>query len=200
MKITEKYGFTLIELMVVVAVIGILSAIAVPNMLEAQARSKVSRARADMKALANAIESYATDNGRPPFDGEPGFTYWGWVNSLSQVTTPVAYITSLPVDPFQYPGLQNPTRPGHTHFLSNGKHTFDYSTSYWNDIPNDVAMTEIWRAHFGYSTWKITSAGPDNTHTFGLTVLYDPTNGTLSFGDLILSQSGSDAFQEDEEE
>ena len=51
-------AFTLIELLIVVAIIAILAVIAVPNFLEAQTRSKVSRVRADHFALATALEAY----------------------------------------------------------------------------------------------------------------------------------------------
>ncbi len=50
--------FTLIEILIVVAIIAILAAIAVPNFLEAQVRSKVSRTKSDMRSVATALESY----------------------------------------------------------------------------------------------------------------------------------------------
>jgi prepilin-type N-terminal cleavage/methylation domain-containing protein len=48
-------AFTLIELLIVVAIIAILAAIAVPNFLEAQTRSKVCRGMADMRSMATAL-------------------------------------------------------------------------------------------------------------------------------------------------
>src|SRR6187399_1379110 len=59
-------GFTLIELLIVVAIIAILAAIAVPNFLEAQTRSKVSRAKVDMRSLATAMETYLVDGNAYP--------------------------------------------------------------------------------------------------------------------------------------
>src|ERR1041384_5513540 len=65
--IMNKRAFTLIELLIVVAIIAILAAIAVPNFLEAQVRAKVSREINDMRAVATALESYASDcNAFPP--------------------------------------------------------------------------------------------------------------------------------------
>ncbi len=186
-------AFSLIELLIAVAIIAILAAIAVPNFLEAQTRAKVSRTLNDLKVTGTAIEAYTVDYGRPPYDGEPGFTYYGWVNGLKQLTTPTAYITTLFSDPFKPRALGEPTRPGHTHYIDypgNSKPSFDYSTAYWNNIGVDAEMTRVWRAKFGYSQWKLTSCGPDRFHNFGLTLLYDPTNGTLSGGDIILSQVG----------
>src|SRR6186713_1738012 len=66
-------AFTLIELLIVVAIIAILAAIAVPNFLEAQTRAKVSRVRNDLRALATGIESYRVDNNSYP-DGTDSAT------------------------------------------------------------------------------------------------------------------------------
>src|SRR5205823_5824534 len=74
-RTNAKYqsAFTLIELLVVVAIIAILALIAVPNFLEAQTRSKVSRAKADMRTVAVAVEAYCVDNNQYP---TPGFSTW----------------------------------------------------------------------------------------------------------------------------
>ncbi|MBI5420485.1 MAG: prepilin-type N-terminal cleavage/methylation domain-containing protein [Deltaproteobacteria bacterium] len=58
----SKKGFTLIELMIVVAIIGILAAIAIPNFLRFQAKSKQSEAKTNLKAIYTAETSYFGEN------------------------------------------------------------------------------------------------------------------------------------------
>jgi type IV pilus assembly protein PilA len=56
--LTHKRGFTLIELMIVVAIIGILAAIAIPNFLQFQLRSKTGEAKTNLAAIRTAEEGY----------------------------------------------------------------------------------------------------------------------------------------------
>jgi len=55
---TNKKGFTLIELMIVVAIIGILAAIAIPNFLNYQCKSKQSEAKQSLGTIAKNEEAY----------------------------------------------------------------------------------------------------------------------------------------------
>ncbi|MBD3266688.1 prepilin-type N-terminal cleavage/methylation domain-containing protein, partial [bacterium] len=91
---SPKNAFTLIELLIVVAIIGILAAIAVPNFLNAQIKAKVSRAMADLRTMELAILQYMNDNNdNPPHSHLPNQNYW--------LTTPVPYLSGFLYDPFQ---------------------------------------------------------------------------------------------------
>src|SRR2546425_7496767 len=72
-KLVQK-GFTLIELMIVVAIIGILAAIAIPNFIKFQARSKQSEAKANLKAIFTAQKAFYQEKDRfSTLTGEVGF-------------------------------------------------------------------------------------------------------------------------------
>ncbi|PID73715.1 MAG: dolichyl-phosphate-mannose--protein mannosyltransferase [Desulfobacterales bacterium] len=57
----NKKGFTLIELMIVVAIIGLLAAIAIPNFLTYQCKSKQVEAKSNLGAIANSEEAYLAE-------------------------------------------------------------------------------------------------------------------------------------------
>ena len=65
----KKKGFTLIKLLIVVAIIGIIAAIAIPNLLNAIQRGRQKRTMADMRSVGTAVEAYAVDNNAYPAGG-----------------------------------------------------------------------------------------------------------------------------------
>ena len=185
MKTTRYSAFTLIELLIVVAIIAILAAIAVPNFLEAQVRSKVSRVKADMRSLATAIESYTVDHSKYPVKIDGDQYPEGYVKyRLTGLTTPISYMSSLPGDPFCSKNLGLGGRPGDEPsfvYLLDKYHSWEY---YWVIEPQFrlcVSSPSI--------KWILISQGPTKKDTtWILWVPYDATNGTVSDG--IICRSG----------
>jgi type II secretion system protein G len=169
-------AFSLVELLVVVAILAILSAIAVPNFIEAQTRAKISRARTDMRTLATALETYAVDhNAYPQSNFVPRF------QRMIPLTTPVAYLTTIPTDPF------NPPDTGAGPFRSRGDYSFgsmplDSASRFAlaSDGPDLVNDTDPIRFYPGYTSGLFYGQVPGFTYT-----LYDPTNGVVSRGDIF---------------
>ncbi len=60
--IMQKKGFTLVEIMVVVAIIAVLAAIAIPNLLRSRLTANDAAARSNLKALSTASETFASIN------------------------------------------------------------------------------------------------------------------------------------------
>ncbi|MFB3895241.1 MAG: type IV pilin protein [bacterium] len=175
----RRKGFTLIELLIVVAIIAILAAIAIPNFLSAQVRSKVSRAKSDMRTIATGMESYYVENNAYPCE----FLYWGRpvpynemvriMKAEALLTTPIAYLTSFPMDPFKQGERWSPP----VYWYYNWQERYGYPINY-NTWVGGVAP---W--YDESAAWVIDSIGPD--YTPGFAIPYDPTNGTVTNGDIV---------------
>jgi len=74
----NEAGFTLVELMVVVAIIALLAAVVIPNFVHARAQAAVSATEANMKQIATALELYYADHRTyPAINGPVGPDLFG---------------------------------------------------------------------------------------------------------------------------
>src|SRR6478752_3697187 len=102
-RLRRSRGFTLIELMVVLVIIGVLAALIVPNMLDRADDARVTAARTDVNNLMQALKLYRLDNLRYPSSEQ------GLQALVSKPTTgPIPpnwrpYLDKLPNDPWKAP-------------------------------------------------------------------------------------------------
>lgn len=101
------FGFTLIEVLVVVAILGILSTVAIGSFQSSQMRSRDAKRKSDLKQIANALEVFYSDKGRYPASNNGqivacpysvGACSWG-SGEFKDSATNVIYFKTLPADP-----------------------------------------------------------------------------------------------------
>src|SRR3989449_3952535 len=91
----SQRGFTLVELMILVAIIGVLAAMAIPLYANVQARARIAKAQADTRALASAVAIYTAHMGYVPTALDELTVIV--TNPLNQTAGP--FMASLPMTP-----------------------------------------------------------------------------------------------------
>ena len=200
---SREEAFTLTELLMVVAVIGILAVIAIPCFLNAQIRAKVSTAKTELRTLATGLETYCVDqNGFPRgnwYQLSTRFSALGADRGLILLSTPIAYIReALMLDEF-------PTELRDGSFVAPSPELDDDDERHWykysscdcrGSIIGTFGKPDYDRRQLRPDWYILQSSGPDHTrHTLGQGALriapdnfrstvYDPTNGLTSRGSL----------------
>ena len=99
----KSRGFTLLELMVVIVIIGVLAALIAPNIISRVVQAKITAAQSDISTLMNALKIYKLDNGRYPSSDQ------GLQALVTRPTTGSvpgnwkSYLDKLPEDPWHHP-------------------------------------------------------------------------------------------------
>lgn len=188
-RMTKEKAFSLIELLLVISIIGILATIAVPSLLQAQTRARVSRVKAELNLRAKGFERYHVEfNTYPPYglSGSAG-GYNNYPNSIEVLephwlTTPVPYVSRK-----AYPNID---------IFREGTDIDDWRSwyEYWNlkDAASSDPTGFVSHARCSwYGYWRTGSSGPDLNCYDGTNhgvICYDPTNGTTSTGDIVRCQ------------
>ena len=170
----KKDGFTLIELLIVVAIIGIIAGIAIPNFLGARTKARVTRAFADMRAIADALEMYYVDNTEYPSEDD----------GLDELKTD-GHITSLPNDPFGTDDV-----PSYRYYTNAAADTAGTAWLLVSNGPDgDADVTEATAGFSWADADRVAgqlggSDGADEGYGVADACWYDPTAGATSSGDL----------------
>lgn len=200
----ERRGFSLGELLIVILILGILSAIAVPNLLEYRVRAKITRVASDLRTIGAAIEAYAVDWNHYP------------LNDLSklavlpaELTTPTPYLPSNRlIDPFSPRDRQRiladvPQFYRYTEIVD--LRTARERIEIGRPVPAEAIDHPLYNpgAFLKYGAWRAASYGPDRTYVdpdsgpwsvysgpWGIDLSYDPSNGTVSSGNIIRTHRG----------
>jgi len=209
-------GFTVIELLIVIAIISIIAAIAVPNLMSANIRAKVSGAKVDMGSIAIALEDYKVDYGEYPKDprfsrpstsyasdviAEPNWPFDGDDGTddddndaigLGYLVYPEAgveprYLKRIAGDPFNNNGEEDWDGSSGAH-----NHHYSYYTGKWSESGSVDC-----EAGDSPQYWALVSWGPDKDENVTSyeeakdavnngTDLYDSDNGITSSGDIVI--------------
>lgn len=99
---SKHFGFTLIEVMVVVVILGILAAVIVPRIMDNPDRARVTKARQDIQAIKSALELYKLDNYQYPGtdQGLRALVEQPGGNPPARNWKPGGYLDRLPMDPW----------------------------------------------------------------------------------------------------
>jgi general secretion pathway protein G len=98
-RLSQQVGFTLIEIMVVVFILGLLVTLVAPRIIGRTDEARVTKAKADIKAIEEALNMFKLDNGFYPSSGE-GLAALVQGTPRAKRFNPDGYLSKIPIDPW----------------------------------------------------------------------------------------------------
>jgi general secretion pathway protein G len=131
---TKQRGFSLIEIMVVVVIMGILAALIVPNIMSRPEQAREVKAKQDILAISNALELYRLDNGFYPSQQQGLQALVTQPQSDPQPSNWRNYLKTLPIDPWNHPyQYLNPGKHADIDVFTNGPPGKNKIIGNWDD-------------------------------------------------------------------
>jgi general secretion pathway protein G len=98
-RLSVQAGFTLIEIMIVVVILGVLAALVVPKIMSRPDQARHTAAKADIKSIGLALNMFRADNGFYPTSAE-GLASLVQAPPRAKRFNPEGYLSKVPVDPW----------------------------------------------------------------------------------------------------
>ena len=165
--LSKRHAFTLIELLIVVAIIGILAAIAIPNFTNAQIRAKLAHSKSEMRAYKQIQQQYLMDHNDIPnhYDGKE--EHCAYIN-LGYIGTPLT-------DPFMIDKTDVMDHP----------HQGMYHSTHVRNPGSILTVNPVFYEEWTRANRPYIIFGEGPSVTFDGWSHYDGSNGILSAGRVL---------------
>lgn len=194
----KRRAFTLIELLIVVAIIGILASIAIPVYRDATIKSRVAQVKMELRNLGIALDTYRLDNNHYPRKENDMLFFAQFL--LPDLTSPIAYLNPVkindpfgPVAEFEMP-ITPPTLEASGDFADRNYVPLQKNSYTYVPYINFASIHGI--RNLMSESFAVASVGPDRMDSYIIDIpfpefkrfpgesVYNPSNGVVSAGDI----------------
>jgi general secretion pathway protein G len=141
-SIRKQGGFTLLELLIIIVIVGILGIVIIPNLIDAPKKNRDTQRKTDLRAVQKGLEDYFVANNSYPTVANPTPVNVGLAATLSKTPDPI--IKPLPTDP-------DHAKTTPYYYVSDGK---TYHLVACLEIPTVTGTNVVAKSNYTYATCK----------------------------------------------
>ncbi len=151
-RLRKQGGFTLLELLIIVVIVGILGLLIIPNIIDAPKKNRDTQRKTDLRGIQKGLEDYFVANNAYPTSATPAPVNTALAASLSSGSSPI--IKPLPTDP------NHASTTPYT-YISDGK---TYKLEACLEIPGDTGTDVVPKSDYTYAVCKTAAFQLTNTN------------------------------------
>ncbi len=141
-RFRKQGGFTLLELLIIIVIVGILGLLIIPNIIDAPKKNRDAQRKTDLRGIQKGLEDYFVANNSYPIASAPAPVDVALAATLSKEPNPI--IKPLPTDP-------NHAKTTPYTYVSDGK---TYKLEACLEIPGDNGTNVVAKSNYTYATCK----------------------------------------------